>query len=336
MRELTSTPDTVQPGVFDGAAPAVAKVASGEAFAVRTLTRTPLGLDTYARLGPAMVAVEEAFAGVDGTWLGPHPVLGPVEVDGHPEGCTLQVDLLSVEVDALSGWNGVREGYGVVPGIGATTDVELVDVVDDEVRLRSGVVVPVRPFFGVLAVRPDPTLGPLGTIPPGPFGGNIDCRELVAGTRLLLPTFTAGAGFLIGDGHGTQGDGEITETALEVAMRGVVRLTSRPELVTDRPLAATPEATVFFGFGATFDEAARDVLDHPAGGGVCDARPRRCLPAVQPRVRRAGDPAGERRPRRAPPRAPDGHRPAAGLAGVARALTPYHRLAHVVAPRPTT
>ena len=265
MRELTSTPDTVQPGVFDGAAPAVAKVASGEAFAVRTLTRTPLGLDTYARLGPAMVAVEEAFAGVDGTWLGPHPVLGPVEVDGHPEGCTLQVDLLSVEVDALSGWNGVREGYGVVPGIGATTDVELVDVVDDEVRLRSGVVVPVRPFFGVLAVRPDPTLGPLGTIPPGPFGGNIDCRELVAGTRLLLPTFTAGAGFLIGDGHGTQGDGEITETALEVAMRGVVRLTSRPELVTDRPLAATPEATVFFGFGATFDEAARDVVDHAAG-----------------------------------------------------------------------
>ena len=251
--------------MFDGAAPGVATVASGEAFSVRTLTRSPLGLDTYERLGPAMVAVEHAFADTEGAWLGPHPALGPIEVEDHPEGCALQVDLLAIEVDAAAGWNGVREGYGVVPGLDGTTDIELVDVVGDEVRLQSGVVLPVRPFFGVLAVRPDPDLGPLGTIPPGPFGGNIDCRELVAGTRLFLPTFTPGAGFLIGDGHGTQGDGEITETALEISLRGTVRLTSRPELTTDRPLAATPSATVFFGNGATFDEAARDVVDHAAG-----------------------------------------------------------------------
>lgn len=264
MRELTSTPETVQAGVFDGAAPSVATVASGETFSVRTLTRTPLGLDTYERLGPAMVPVEESIVASGRSWLGPHPVLGPIHVDGHRAGCTLQVDVLEVAPDAPAGWNGVREGDGVVPDLDGTTDIELIDVVGDEVRLRSGVVVPVRPFFGVLAVRPDPALGRLDTIPPGPFGGNIDCRELVAGTRLFLPTFTDGAGFLIGDGHGTQGDGEITETALEIAMRGVVRLTSRPELTTDRPLAATPGATVFFGFGATFDEASRDVVAHAA------------------------------------------------------------------------
>ena len=162
----------------------------------------------------------------------------------------------------------MREGYGVVPGLDGTVDIEVVPMVDGEVRLRSGVVVPVRPFFGVLAVRPDPALGPLGTIPPGPFGGNIDCRELVAGTRLLLPTFTEGAGFLIGDGHGTQGDGEITETALECAMRGTIRLTSRPQLPTDRPLAATPDATLFFGFGPTFDAAAL-VTSWPTPPGGC-------------------------------------------------------------------
>jgi acetamidase/formamidase len=265
VRELLSTPDTVQPGLFDGTAPSVATVASGEAFAVRTLTRSPLDRASYEALGPSMVAVEDAFPHGPGTWLGPHPLLGPIEVEGHRAGDTLQVDVIEVEPDAPAGWNGVREGYGVVPGLDGTVDIEVVPMVDGEVRLRSGVVVPVRPFFGVLAVRPDPALGPLGTIPPGPFGGNVDCRELVAGTRLFLPTFTDGAGFLIGDGHGTQGDGEITETALECAMRGTVRLTSRPELPTDRPLAATPEATVFFGFGATFDEAARDVVAHAAG-----------------------------------------------------------------------
>ncbi|UDY35457.1 acetamidase/formamidase family protein [Dermatobacter hominis] len=260
-RELTSTPATVQPGVFDGSAASVATVRSGEAFAVRTLTRTPLGLDTYERLGPDMVAIEAA----GGAWLGPHPVLGPITVEGHPLGCTLQVDLLEIAPDAPTGWNGVREGYGV-PGLEGAYDIELIDVDADEgvLSLRSGIVLPLRPFFGVLAVRPDPALGTLGTIPPGPFGGNIDCRELVAGSRLFLPTFTEGAGFLIGDGHGTQGDGEITETALEMSMRGVVRLTSRPELDTDRPLAATVDATVFFGFGDTFDAAARDVIAHAA------------------------------------------------------------------------
>lgn len=261
LRELTSTPATVQPGVFDGAVPSVATVRSGEAFAVRTLTRTPLGLDTYERLGPAMLAIEAEGR----EWLGPHPVLGPITVEDHPVGCTLQVDLLEIEPDAAAGWNGVREGYGV-PGLEGAYDVELIDVDAERgvLSLRSGLILPLRPFFGVLAVRPDPALGPLDTVPPGPFGGNLDCRELVAGARLFLPTFTEGAGFLIGDGHGTQGDGEITETALEMAMRGVVRLTSRPELDTDRPLAATPDATIFFGFGTTFDDAARDVITHAA------------------------------------------------------------------------
>ncbi len=265
MRELLSTPDTVQPGLFDGTAPAVSTVESGEVFAVRTLTRSPLDRASYEQLAPAMVAIEDAFPDGPGTWLGPHPLLGPVEVEGHKAGDTLQIDVLGIEPDAPAGWNGVREGYGVVPGLDGTVDIEVVPMVDGEVRLRSGVVVPVRPFFGVLAVRPDPALGSLGTIPPGPFGGNVDCRELVAGTRLFLPTFTDGAGFLIGDGHGTQGDGEITETALECAMRGTVRLTSRPELTTDRPLAATPDATIFFGFGPSFDDAARDVVAHAAG-----------------------------------------------------------------------
>ena len=236
--------------------------------------------------------------------------------------------MLEAWPDAPAGWNGVREGYGVVPDLDGTTDIELIDVVGDEVRLRSGVVVPVRPFFGVLAVRPDPALGPLNTIPPGPFGGNIDCRELVAGTRLFLPTFTDGAGFLIGDGHGTQGDGEITETALEIAMRGVVRLTSRPELTTDRPLAATPDATIFFGFGATFDEASRDVVAHAAArvGGVVVVDHHRRLPAVQPGVRRPRHPAGERRRGRPPGGRPVDHRAArAGMAGVAPPLSPTRR-----------
>lgn len=263
MRILTSTPATVQTGVFDGSTPSVATVESGEAFAVHTLTRSPRPSDPYEQLGSAM----EAIVATGRSWLGPHAVLGPIEVVGHRAGWTLQVDVLDVAPDAPAGWNGVREGFGVVPGLDGTTDIEViaVDPGTSEAMLRCGVRVPLRPFFGLLAVRPDPALGPLNTIPPGSFGGNLDCRELLAGCRLFLPTFTDGAGFYIGDGHGTQGDGEVTETALEMSMRGAVRLTSRPDFRVDRPLAVAPDgSTVFFGFGATFDAAARDVVAHAA------------------------------------------------------------------------
>ena len=153
-------------------------------------------------------------------------------------------------------------GLGLSPTRAGEMDVEVLHAERGTIQLRSGIRLPLRPFFGVLGVRPDPALGRLSTVPPGPFGGNIDCRELVAGTRLLLPTFTDGAGFLIGDGHACQGDGELSETAMETSMDGIVRLRTVDELTIERPIGVTPDAVLVLGFGESFDDAAGDAVEH--------------------------------------------------------------------------
>lgn len=259
-RIIESTHSNVQWGFLDGSVPSTATAAQGEALEVRTLTYSPTA-ESRETLAPGLAAIEAAL-GVGRPSPGPHVLLGPIEVDGHLAGQTLQVDVDEVWLSAGAGWNMVIGGLGLSPSHAGEMDVEVLHAEHDTVHLRSGIRLPLRPFFGVLGVRPDPRLGRLSTVPPGPFGGNIDCRELVAGTRLLLPTATDGAGFLIGDGHACQGDGELSETAMESSMDGVVRLRTVPEIEIERPVGLTPDAVLFLGFGPTFDEAATDAVDH--------------------------------------------------------------------------
>jgi acetamidase/formamidase len=95
------------------------------------------------------------------------------------------------------------------------------------------------------------------TAPPRPYGGNIDCTELVAGTKLCLPIPVDGALFSAGDGHARQGDGEVSQTAIECGLdRLQLTLTVRDEPQLDTPLAWTPEAWVTFGFDEDLDTAA--------------------------------------------------------------------------------
>lgn len=259
-RIIESSASTVQWGFLDGSVGSTTSVHQGETVEVRTLTYSPTP-ESRERLAPGLAAIEDRF-GVGRPTPGPHVLVGPIEVEGHLAGQALQVDVVDVWPAVDAGWNMVIGGLGLSPARAGEMDVEVLTAVDGAIELRSGIRLPLRPFFGVLGVRPDPALGRLSTVPPGAFGGNIDCRELVAGTRLLLPTFTDGAGFLIGDGHAVQGDGELSETAMETSMDGVVRLRTVPALTIDRPIGVTPDAVFVLGFGATFDEAAADTVEH--------------------------------------------------------------------------
>lgn len=261
-RIIESTPTTVQWGFLDGTISSTVSVRQGEAIEVRTLTYSPAPEHREA-LAPGITSIEEAL-GRGRPLPGPHVLIGPIDVEGHRAGDVLQVDVDAVWLSAGAGWNMVIGGLGLSPARAGEMDVEELraEPNGDSIELRSGIRLPLDPFFGVLGVRPDPALGRLSTVPPGPFGGNIDCRELVAGTRLLLPTFTDGAGFLIGDGHACQGDGELSETAMESSMDGVVRLRTVTDLDLERPIGVTPAGVLVFGFGDTFDEAADDAVEH--------------------------------------------------------------------------
>jgi acetamidase/formamidase len=103
-----------------------------------------------------------------------------------------------------------------------------------------GIVIPLRPFFGSMGVAPAPDLGRVSSNPPGRHAGNLDNKELVAGSTLYIPVFVRGALFEVGDGHAAQGDGEVDQTAIETSLRGRLQLTVRKDEKLTWPRAETP------------------------------------------------------------------------------------------------
>lgn len=95
------------------------------------------------------------------------------------------------------------------------------------------------------------------TAPPRASGGNIDCKELVAGTKLYLPISVDGALISAGDAHAAQGDGEVSQLAIEAPLeRAQLTLVVRDDLALTTPIAWTPQAWLTFGFDEDLDEAA--------------------------------------------------------------------------------
>ena len=171
-----------------------------------------------------------------------HPMAGPIEVRGARAGQTLAVRIDEV----VPGSWGVTHG-----GPEHRFDWELAD----GVGRVAGRAVRLAPFLGVLGMPPaEPGIHP--TRPPRRSGGNIDCKELVAGTTLYLPVPVDGALFSAGDPHAAQGDGEVSITAIECPADAQLTLDVREDLVLDWPIARTANAWLTFGFDADLGRAA--------------------------------------------------------------------------------
>ena len=189
-------------------------------------------------------------------------VTGPVEVGGAEPGDTLQIDILELE-PADWGWSASIPGFGLLADEFPDPFLKITRLTAgaDRVEFWPGIRIPVAPFCGELGVAP--RTGPLSTIPPDLHGGNMDTRHLVAGSTLFLPVFHPGARFSMGDGHATQGDGEVTGTAIETPMRAVVRLTVRNDVHVTGPefiAAADPHAALRNGPRYATDGIAPDLM----------------------------------------------------------------------------
>jgi acetamidase/formamidase len=195
-----------------------------------------------------------------------HALIGPIEIRGAKAGQTLEVRIEDVRVGTwgstfAGGWQtpfndelGVSDGDGVALQWNLDADAAVG-------RDENGREVDLRPFPGVLGMPP-PEPGVHSTGPPRPFGGNVDCKELVAGTKLLLPIPVNGALFSAGDGHARQGDGEVSQTAIECPLdRLELTVTLEDELRLETPAAWTPEAWLTFGFDEDLDRAAAIATD---------------------------------------------------------------------------
>lgn len=199
-----------------------------------------------------------------------HALVGPVWIEGARAGMTLEVRVLAVRTGGW-GWSGAGGAPTATNrrlGLdGPPRHVERWALDPDRGWARSarGARVRMRPFMGILGMPPAEP-GRHSTVPPRACGGNIDCRELVAGSRLFLPIAVDGALFSTGDGHALQGDGEVAGPALECPVeRAELEFVLHPEQRLARPRAHTPAGWVTFGFDADLDEAMAvalsDMLD---------------------------------------------------------------------------
>jgi len=150
-----------------------------------------------------------------------HALTGPVWVDGAEPGDVLEIDVLATR-HAGWGWTSVVAGLGFLKERFKEPYLFHWTLEGDATRSLAPAVVPVRPFLGVMGVaRADD--GAFRTRPPGPFGGNLDVRELCAGSKLYLPVYNKGALFSCGDGHAAQGDGEVCINGIECPLDATLR-----------------------------------------------------------------------------------------------------------------
>jgi acetamidase/formamidase len=253
---LEATPATVAYGHYWAETKPVLTIESGDIIDVDTLlTSTPTALEKAgvpaSEIQPSLRAIVEQ---VKDRGPGGHILTGPVFVRGAEPGDALEVKVLSIDLPIDYGYNGCS-GFirsNCIPGRGIT--ILRLDRKNMTAEFLPGIVIPLRPFFGSMGVAPSLAVGRVSSNPPSTHAGNLDNKELVAGTTLLIPVHVTGALFEIGDGHAAQGDGEVDQTAIETSLRGRVQLTVRKGMTLAWPRAETD--THFISMGTDVDLTA--------------------------------------------------------------------------------
>jgi acetamidase/formamidase len=239
----------------------VAEVSSGDVIRLATLD-AGWGLEPPQPDG----SERRRFEPLDPELDAGHPLIGPIEVRNARAGMTLEVRIETVRVGSYGftvagGWSTpLNDRLDVSSGESRTLAWEL-DAEQGTARDVAGRVVELAPFLGVLGMPP-PEPGVHPTRPPRIWGGNLDCKELVAGTTLYLPVPVDGALFSAGDGHARQGDGEVSSTAIECPLeRAELGLTLREDFELTTPIARTRDSWIALGLGASLDEAAGNAVE---------------------------------------------------------------------------
>lgn len=196
-----------------------------------------------------------------------NPLTGPVRVEGAEPGDALEVEILDVETAGF-GWTALIPGFGLLADEFPEPFLHRTRHDEARVAFAPGIELPTRPFPGTLGVAPAEP-GRHDAIPPRAVGGNLDARDLVAGSRVLLPVAVPGALFSIGDAHAAQGRGEVAGTAIETGARVRVRFALRKGVGLVRPRIERPAADAgerpsgswsTLGVGPDLREAARDAV----------------------------------------------------------------------------
>ena len=250
VHQLPATPSTVAYGYYWFEAKPAIRINSGDIVEVETmLTNTPTGLE---RIGVKPEDIPQNLRDIvaqdTGALKGPggHILTGPIYVEGADSGDVLEVRIQSISLPIAYGYNGCS---GFMRELCEVRGSKLIPMDRQKMtaEVAPGIVVPLRPFFGSMGVAPAPALGRVSSNPPSRHAGNLDNKELVAGTTLYIPVFVKGALLEVGDGHAAQGDGEVDQTAIETNLRGRLQIVVRKDMKLEWPRGETPTHWITMG-----------------------------------------------------------------------------------------
>lgn len=258
---LRSTPESVHWGFFDASLEPILTIDSGDTVVIECVSGNPEWMPPPSsgfKPLPELLEIHKQTKKGSGN----HILTGPIYVRGAEVGDVLEVRMPTIELRQDWGFNLFRAYMGTIPEDFPHSRIIHIalDAKSNTARLPSGIKVPMRPFFGQLAVAPRREFGRQNSKEPREFGGNLDCKELVAGSTIYLPVWNKGALFSTGDGHAAQGDGEVDGTAIETSLKGTFEFYVRKDLHWRLPRAETPTHLITFGLDTDLDDAARDAL----------------------------------------------------------------------------
>jgi len=291
LHHLKATAKTVHWGYFDAARAPVLRVRSGDLIAAEAVTH-------HAGDAPDLM-MDEAIRGIfrdipeSDRNPGVHIMTGPVFIADARPGDMLEVRYLQMTPrfnygsNLAANWGYLYKEFGekervtiyqIEPNAGTAGALYAYDFpgkyltpgtvthcpVCDRQKALAGVRVPVRPHLGTAGVAPD-AAGRVSTIPPGAHGGNIDNWRIGAGAVMYYPVAVDGALFSIGDPHVSQGDGELSGTAIEASLDVLFQVILRKDFRFPSPLLETPKYWIVHGFDEDLNVAmrgaSRDMLE---------------------------------------------------------------------------
>jgi acetamidase/formamidase len=260
---LMPSPQTVHIGHFAANVKPVLSIDSGDAVTIETSALLPPEIVDQSGVVPPSAVPQyqrDIFREVKDRGPGPHVLTGPIEIKGAMPGDVLEVRILEINLALDWGFNRQRPYTGTLPDEFTALWSRIIPInrQTKTAQVARGVVVPVdKPFFGTMGVAPDVTLGRISSGPPGVHTGNLDNKDLIAGTTLFMPVHVAGALFSVGDAHAAQGDGEADLTAIETGLRGKFQFIVRKDLRLLWPRAETPTHWIVMGLNPDLDEAMK-------------------------------------------------------------------------------
>jgi acetamidase/formamidase len=265
---LLATPETVAWGYYSGQSKPVLTVHSGDTVRMQTLSTCgspetmvsrgvrPEDIPTYT---------DRIYKEVKDIGPGGHILTGPVAIAEAEPGDVLEVHILKVDIDVDFACNAFGLGRGFLPMEYPYSRFKIIPLDRKKMigHFAPGIELPLHPFFGSMGVAP--AGGKIDSAPPFAHAGNMDNKELVAGTTLYIPVAAKGALFQAGDGHAGQGNGEVDITALETYLSGTFRFIVHKNRHLLWPRAETPDYFISMGFSKDLKEATehavRDMIE---------------------------------------------------------------------------